>query len=122
MRTAVTTSRAALAALLALAACGDDSAAPGTLRVTVYGEEYIEEGIPADVFSDGWSVAFDSFVVVVGDVVAESGHGDAPAVEDHGYHVFDLAAPSAGAGYQVLRADVEGAVYDHFGYVVGPSA
>src|SRR5690606_24621185 len=43
----------------ALAACAPGE---GTLEVSVYGEEFIEETIPADAFVDGWTVTFDKFL------------------------------------------------------------
>ena len=53
----------------AWAACGDDDGA-GTVQVEIWGEEYIEEGIPATAFEDGWAVHFDTFVISVGAITA----------------------------------------------------
>jgi len=44
----------------------------GTLEATAYGESFIEDGIPATAFADGWSVAFDRFTVDVSEVVVGS--------------------------------------------------
>lgn len=76
-----------LLAALALPACGG----LGVVDVRVYGEEFIEEGIPADAFVDGWSVTFDAFLVVVGDVSIDG----APLP---GWHIVDLAPASGGEG------------------------
>jgi hypothetical protein len=54
----------------------DGEAKTGTLSFTVWGEEFIEAGIPADVFADAWSVRFDSFLVVVGDARVGDHSGD----------------------------------------------
>lgn len=83
----------AMAALL-LCACDDAPAGEGTLRVTAWGEDFIEQGIPADAFVDGWSVTFDAFVVSLDAI-------DAQGVSLPGTYVLDLSQPSGGAG-QVL--------------------
>lgn len=50
-----------------LTQCTSDPA-DGQVEVRVYGEEFIEEGIPATEMADGWAVTFDQFNVVVEDV------------------------------------------------------
>ena len=74
-------------ALIVLAACGEDA---GTLVSTVYGETFIEEGIPADAFADGWAVSFDRFLVSIGNVAGKAGEGGAE-VGDPTFHIVDLA-------------------------------
>lgn len=112
----------ALAFVSCLAACGgDDGGEPGTLTVAIYGEELIEEGIPADVFVDGWSVEFDRFLVRVGEVSAAAGQDDS-AIDEPGYRVFDLARPSGGAGFEVISAEVPGGAYDHISYRIAGGA
>ena len=111
---------ASILAPLALAACGDDPAA-GTLTVTVYGEEFIEEGIPATVFSDGWAVDFDTFLVTFGGAAAKAGE-DAAEITVPQYLVFDLARPSGGAGFTLGTVPAPGGTYDHFGYRIRPDA
>ncbi len=103
---------------MAVASCGDDGAASGTLSVTIYGEEFIEEGIPADTFVDGWAIDFDRFLVSVGEVSAAVGE-DTPAIEDDGYRVFDLGQSSGGEGAAIVSADVPGGDYDHVGFRIG---
>src|SRR5688572_20226634 len=56
-----------------LAACGSDSQGEGSVEVTVWGEEYIEVGIPAEAFEDGWSVEYDEFLIALGDVRIDKG-------------------------------------------------
>lgn len=97
-----------------LAACSDDPA-DGTITATVYGEELIEEGIPADAFSDGWAVSFDKFLVSIGNVVGQAGHG-APEVGDPSFRVVDLAQPSGGEGFELATFAAPGGHYDHYGY------
>lgn len=109
----------ALVGLALLAAC--DSGVEGELSVQIYGEEFIEAGIPADVFADGWSVTFDSFLISVGQVaVAEA--GAAAAVEEPRFQIFDLAVDSSGAGQVVAKGTVPGGAYDETRYVVAPGA
>jgi hypothetical protein len=112
---------ASVAFFAALAACGSDDLADGTLVVRVYGEDFIEETIPAETFVDGWAVTFDAFLVSIGGIGAEAGH-DGAEVQDTSYRVFDLAQPSGGAGFELARLPAPGGVYDHFGYVIRPSA
>jgi len=77
-------------ALLCAGGCGDEGGR-GTLAVSVYGEPFIEEGIPASAVDDGWSVRFSSFRV------------ELRAVEVGGARLLvgrdlELAAPSGGEG------------------------
>ncbi len=58
----------AFASLTLAAGCGGGS---GTWEVRVYGESFIEDGIPADETVDGWSITFDTFEVRVLDVVGQ---------------------------------------------------
>jgi hypothetical protein len=81
------------AVLAGLAAC-DGDAEDGTLEVRIWGEEFVEDGIPAEVFADGWSVRFDAFLVAVDGVAT-------PAAEDSTRHLTDLARPSGGAGHDL---------------------
>lgn len=97
---------------LTLAACSEED--NGTLDVRIYGEEFIEEGIPADVFIDGWAVDFSKFVIVVDEVGADG-------VEDPARRAFDLSAASGGEGHELGSLEVaEGA--HHLAYRVGPGA
>jgi hypothetical protein len=110
-----------LASLSIVAACGGDDLASGTLAVRVYGEDFIEESIPADTFVDGWTVTFDKFVVSIGGIGAVAGH-DGAEVQDATFTIVDLAQPSGGTGFELARLPADGGVYDHFGYAIKPSA
>ncbi len=108
-----------ISTLLLLAAC--DDADESALDVRVYGEEYIEAGIPADVFVDGWSVEFTSFLVSVGEVDVASGTA-APALTQSGFQIFDLAQASSGEGQLVASGLVPSGRYDDTQFVVAPAA
>jgi len=56
---------------LLLTACGS-----GDWVVTTWGEDYIEEGIPAADFEDGCSAVFDRFEVVIAEAALLDGNGD----------------------------------------------
>jgi hypothetical protein len=101
--------------LLAIA-CSDQ---PGTIASTVYGEEFIEEGIPADAFGDGWSVSFDKFLVSIGGATATT--EDGREIGDPGFFLVDLAQPSGGEGYALAAFDAPGGTYDRFAYRLAPS-
>jgi hypothetical protein len=104
--------------LLAVACTDGES---GSITSTVYGEELIEEGIPADVFSDGWSIEFDKFLVSIGSTAAKAGEGGAE-VGEPGFFLVDLAQPSGGEGYELATFDAPAGTYDHYGYRLAPSA
>lgn len=84
-------------ALIALAGCGDDDptetpSGSGTARIEIWGEEYIEQGIPAAEFEDGWSATYSKFLVVVGDVaVADESLGEGATLS--GLQLLDLVTP-----------------------------
>jgi hypothetical protein len=103
------TAKISTALLIALAAaCGDDFA-DGDLSISVYGEDFIEVGIPAGEMVDGWAVTFDRFDVDIGEIEA----GELMVDE---YQVIDLAAASGGEGTLLGSATVAGGGYDDVSY------
>lgn len=104
------------------AACDDDDPGQGPLAVSIYGEEFIEQGIPAGepgcdgCVEDGWAVTFDRFLIVV-TAVAIPG-----VARDDTARVFDLARGSGGAGHPVVTFDLPGGHYHTLDYTVGPAA
>src|SRR5690606_35286320 len=87
--------RFVFAALLAtvapycLSACSEKDAGEGIVRVMAYGEEFIEEGIPASDMDDGWAIEFERFDVTIGWVEVGGTKLDESIV-------VDLSAPSDG--------------------------
>ena len=106
-------SRSRIVLLSCLAACSGSES--GTITASVYGEAFIEDGIPADEFSDGWAVSFDTFLVSIGDLAAKAGEGSAE-VTAPAYHIVDLAQSSGGEGYELATLDVPAGRYEHYGY------
>ncbi|MBL9100952.1 MAG: cytochrome c [Myxococcales bacterium] len=84
-------------AMLLVFAC----ACQGSYEVRVFGEAFVEEGIPASAVRDGWEIRFTEFVVSIGEVSLE---GD-ERVELAGYYVFDLTRPSDGEGHLLAAID-----------------
>jgi hypothetical protein len=52
--------------------CG---AGEGSLKVTVWGEDFVEKKIPADEVKDGWTIEFKKLLVVFGNVQLKSANG-----------------------------------------------
>lgn len=102
---------------LALLGCGGG----GNLDVRIWGEDYIEEGIPAEDFSDGWSVTFDSFLVSVRSVSAAPVDAE-PELQAEVNWIVDLAPASAGEGFSLLERRVPAGAYGDVAYRIGPAA
>lgn len=109
----------ALIASLATACSSDDSgeAGSGTAHFTVYGEDFIEQGIPDEEVEDGWEIAFDRFLIVLGPVtVADSTGGEgatlAPPI------LFDMTA--AGPHDVSTTGELEARAWDEVGFDIAP--
>jgi hypothetical protein len=66
-------------------ACGDDTGTPsgsGAVTFTSWGEEYIEVELPSSEFEDGFSVTFDKFLVLVGNISVADDTGEIAASND----------------------------------------
>jgi hypothetical protein len=104
-------------ALATTTGCGEASG-QGTLRLTVYGESFIEDGIPADALVDGWRIDFSRFVVGLGDLDV-----DGEAVGEQ--FVADLTVATGGAGQLLTEVPVPAGVVEQVAYhlvVPGPDA
>lgn len=83
----------------------------GHVTLTAYGEELIEEGIPASEVDDGWAISFDRFLVqirgvrVAGAPIPVSGP-------------VDLTVPSSGRGQSLGRASVPEGAHDDARFVI----
>jgi hypothetical protein len=117
---------AALTFVPVFTACDDDTAAddapaPGTVSVSVYGEEYIEDALPASVFSDGWTVTFDEFLISLGAVHVAPEGADAGFAAP-AYRVYDVARSTGGAGQVVGSGASPGAAHLEVEYTIAPAA
>jgi len=98
-----------------LPACDDTSDAdPGMLRVTMYGEEFIEDRVPADEMVDGWEVVFSKFLVAAQDIKA-----DGTALS--GTYVLDLRPSSGGEGHDVGMLELPAGAVGAIEYRVAPA-
>ena len=102
-----------------LPACGDDAAATGDVQVFVEPEDSIPEGLAAgeddENIRDGWSVAYEKFLIVVGDVRA-SRQGSDETLEEPAIWIVDLRNAPPG-GYVVASfEDVAAVRWDRFGF------
>ncbi len=96
-----------------LTGCEEATEGEGTLRVTIYGEAFIEDQIPAADVADGWAIDFSRFLVCVGDIAADE-------MPLEGQHVFDLTQPSGGDGHEVGTLEVPAGIVEHLDYRVAP--
>lgn len=100
--------------LTALFGCDSDDAESkdGALRLTIYGEAFIEQGIPAAATSDGWAVNFERFEVTLEDVQLADVDMPDPTKP------IDLVAPSEGAGHEVGVLEVPRGQHEGGSYVL----
>lgn len=70
-----------------LAGCGD-----GVWAVTTWGEEYIEQEIPAEIFEDGCSATYDTFLVNIAGAALLDGDGKSSGALGSA-QVFDMTQP-----------------------------
>lgn len=115
-----------LAPSLCIVACGSSdptgSGGEGTLSFTTWGEEYIEDAIPADPtgaagFIDGWSVRYDKFLVNFQNIVVADARGRV-AARQQGSKLFDNTVPGVKAIVQM--ADVPAQAWDRISYEIAP--
>jgi hypothetical protein len=95
-------------------ACGGGE---GTLRLTVWGEEFIEEKIPAAEVEDGWEITFTKFLIVVGEVEIASKAGQ-KAADLKETKLFDLRKKGE---QSLVDAKIPAGTWDALGYAVLPA-
>ena len=104
-------------ALCLLTGCGDDGGT-GTIDVRIYGESFIEDGIPAGDMNDDWAVDFSRFEVELQDIVVAGTALSDPAPLDvsegsdgEGHEVGTLTVDAGDHGepsFTIARVEVEG--------------
>lgn len=110
-----------VALALVAVACSSSSSSDGvgTAKFTTWGEEYIEREIPSADVEDGWTIKYDRFLVVLGDVSVGS-KGAAPVAKMPGTKLFDMHAP--GEKSVVDFSSLPAKAHDHVSYMIKPAA
>jgi hypothetical protein len=109
-----------------LAGCGGDptaDAGQGTARFTTWGEDYIEQGIPADPagtsgFVDGWTLRYDAFLVSFSTITVAASDGTVGAVLA-GSRVVDATRP--GRKELATFEGLEARAWDRVSYRIEPA-
>jgi hypothetical protein len=100
-----------LTSVLLLPAC--DNNGEGTLFLKIWGEDYIETGIPAAEFADGYAINYSKFLVNIKNISIE-GAFDAPASK-----VWNIHLPSPSPEGKLIMSDtVDAGSYDHTSYLI----
>lgn len=109
--------------LAALSGCGDDTNGPsggeGTVTFTSWGEEYIEDQIPSSAFEDGYSVTYDRFLVLVGNIVVADSEGVEAGRHD-GFFLMDHTEP--GTKELISLEGLEAKAWTHVSYETSPAS
>lgn len=111
-----------LTLLPCLCACGADDGT-GTASFSTWGEEYIEQEIPADPsgedgFVDGWSVHYDKFLVAFHAITVADAKGNVAATMS-GSRIVDNTKP--GQKPLVSFAGLDAKAWDSVGYQIKPA-
>lgn len=101
-----------LVLVLASSGCG-----PGTLHITAWGEDFIERGIPAELFDDGFDVTYTKFELTFTAVTLRSTRTGRTLAQTDATSL-DLVTPGP---QTVTHFDAPGATFDDVSYVIaGP--
>lgn len=101
-------------------ACSDSTDGSGTVTITTWGEDYIEEGLPSSVFpKDAWSVKYSKFLVVYKSVTIADESGSIVAQLDHPL-VFDMTKKAVGNPKTLATFELEAKAWPNLSYQVGP--
>ncbi len=105
-----------LAFLRLLPACSDDDGS-GDVAVNIWGEEFIEDGIPTAAFEDGGSATFTKFLIAIGTVsVDDTKNGNGGSLDMA--TVYDLVVP--GPHDVGTISQIAAVTHDDFAYRVVP--
>ena len=113
-----------LCTLLAGTACGDGDGGTGTLKVTTYGEDFIEQQIPAasgggEGIVDGYTVTYSKFLVCLDGLTVADRDGNVGARLTE-QRVFDLHP--AGPHSVTTFDDLDARRWDSVGVRVAPAS
>ncbi|MBK8997058.1 MAG: hypothetical protein IPM35_15100 [Myxococcales bacterium] len=101
-------------------ACGSEQDAAGghgNVEITAWGEDYIESGLPAEGFADGWSVTYQKFLVSIGQIVVADSKGTI-AGELPELQVLDMTRP--GPHTLGTLANLPAKNWDRMSYAIAP--
>jgi len=87
------------------------ASASGSVTAVAYGEEFIEEGIPADSVDDGWAIHFDRYAVTISAVTIGGS-----TLEDT--ETVDLTEPSDGQGQELGTLELPPGDYTDSSFVI----
>lgn len=102
--------------VLCLSACAPQV---GTAKFTTWGEAFIEEGIPASEFIDGWALHYDKFLVVFAGITVADSKGTTAATLT-GSRLVDNT--KAGRKDLVTFDDIAAQAWERVGYQIRPAA
>ena len=71
----------------------DEAEGEGDLSVEVWGEDFVEQGIPADELADAYSITFDKFLINLGEIKAAADETSEAPLGEAVYKIWDLAKP-----------------------------
>lgn len=91
---------------------GCSSASFGSVTITAYGEEFIEDGIPAGSMDDGWTIDFSRFEVTLSEVTL----GGVTLGESA---TVDLTEASGGNGQELGSVEVPAGEHTNTAFVIG---
>ncbi len=103
--------------LATLVACGSDDGEDGSGSATfsAWGEEFIEQGIPAEELEDGWSVKFEQFLISLGGISVHDRAGKGSELA--GNWLLDLVQPGP---HELGTLDLTAKAWPLVGYAVRP--
>jgi hypothetical protein len=113
----------ALAFVLACTSSTDGADGMGSVAFTTYGEDFIEKeigpgGTEEAPIVDGWTVKYERFLIVLGDVaIAEDGRS--PIATMPAPRLFDMKKPGQKAVF--TAANLPGKPYTHVSFTVRPA-
>lgn len=103
-----------------ICACGDDTdteTQSNEMAVEVWGETFIESGIPEDKFADGWAITFDRFLINLADISVAM-DGEEAAISDTSTKIWDLTKTGP---HQILSEEIPVGEYTHSAYRISPA-
>jgi hypothetical protein len=95
----------------------EDNPGEGTLSLELWGEEYIEQGIPKSAFVDGFSITFDKFLINLGKISVAK-EGTSPEIEEPHMKIWDLTKQGP---FSVVSVTAPAGEYHHTAYTIAKS-